>query len=98
MKLDVLLASLAPVKVEGSSDREVSAITYDSRRVSAGSMFVALRGEHVDGATFIPRAVAAGAEAIVAENDFVAGGATKIIVPNAREALADLAVCFYKEP
>ena len=98
MKLELLLASLAPIKVEGPADREVTAITYDSRRVSSGSMFVALRGEQLDGATFIPRAVAAGAEAIVAENDFAAGTATKILVPNARDALADLAVCFYEHP
>lgn len=98
MKLELLLAAVATTKVEGPPDREVTAITYDSRSVSSGSMFVALRGDNLDGATFIPRAVAAGAEAIVAENDFAAGTATKILVPNARDALADLAVCFYERP
>jgi len=98
MKLDALLTGLGTPAVSGAVDREISAITYDSRRAGRGSVFVAVKGEHVDGAMFIPKAVAAGAEAIVAEKDFDAGDAVKVLVPNARHALADLATTFYDHP
>ena len=44
---------------------EIAAVTEDSRRAGPGSLFVAVRGEHVDGHTFITEAVVRGAVAIV---------------------------------
>ena len=98
MNLAPLLAAISATRVDGSTERDISAITCDSRRAGPGSIFVALKGEHVDAATFIPNAVANGTEAVVAERDFPAGHATKILVPNARHALADLAAAFYDYP
>jgi UDP-N-acetylmuramoyl-L-alanyl-D-glutamate--2,6-diaminopimelate ligase len=46
---------------------EVDAITVDSRAVTRGAMFVAVPGSNVDGLSYVPQAVAAGAVAIVAE-------------------------------
>ena len=45
----------------------VTAVTYDSRQATPGSVFVALRGLHADGAAFARDAVARGAVAVVAE-------------------------------
>lgn len=45
----------------------VEHVTEDSRRVRAGSLFVARRGEQVDGTRFIPGAVGAGATALLVE-------------------------------
>ena len=39
---------------------QVTSIEQDSRRASKGCIFVALRGVHVDGADYIPKALAAG--------------------------------------
>ena len=49
-------------------DRAVSAIAYDSRRVTAGAVFVALKGLKADGVTFAEQAVARGAQAVVSES------------------------------
>ena len=67
-------------------------VTHDSRHVTPGTVFVALRGLKMDGAVFAPQAIAAGAAAIVSES--AAHGtpdAAWITVPDARLALAYLA-------
>jgi UDP-N-acetylmuramoyl-L-alanyl-D-glutamate--2,6-diaminopimelate ligase len=45
--------------------REVAAVTSDSRAVKAGSVFVALSGDHVDGHQYVKNAIDAGATAVV---------------------------------
>lgn len=42
-------------------------VTFDSREVVAGDLFIAMRGETTDGHRFLARAVAAGAAGVVAE-------------------------------
>ena len=98
MKLESLLKDVAATHVDGPLDREITAIAYDSRRVKPGSLFVAMKGEKVDGGIFIDNAIAAGAEAIVCESGQAKGRATVIVVPNAREALAEIAANFYQHP
>jgi len=98
MKLDALLKNVATINVEGSTDREIGSIAYDSRRVKPGSVFVAMKGEKVDGGIFINNALAAGAEVVVSESGIPKGRATSIVVANAREALADLAANYYQHP
>lgn len=98
MKLAALLSNVATVKTDGPLDREITAITYDSRRVKPGTLFVALKGEKVDGASFVEKAVAAGAEAIVSEDAEIKTRATNITVKDARLALADLAAAFFQNP
>ena len=98
MKLSALLSQVATIKTEGSLDREITAITYDSRRVKPGTLFVALKGEKVDGAAFVEKAVAAGAEAVVSEEAEIKTRATNITVADARNALADLGAAFFQHP
>ncbi len=45
----------------------VTGVVVDSRRASAGSLFVALRGSRADGHEFISAAIAAGAAAVLVE-------------------------------
>jgi UDP-N-acetylmuramoyl-L-alanyl-D-glutamate--2,6-diaminopimelate ligase len=98
MRLEEVIKGIRTNHVFGSLDREIDSLAYDSRRSGPNSFFIALKGEKVDGAQFIPKAVAAGAAAVLSETDVDAGGATKIIVSNSREALADLAANFYRHP
>lgn len=71
-------------------------ITADSREVTAGTLFVAVRGEKQDGARFIPEAIARGASAIVAEEAFPGAEAVcQIVVDNARRAQALFAAAIY---
>src|SRR5205814_675229 len=99
MQLKQLINELVPIRVEGPQDREVAGITYDSRRVTPGMVFVAIPGQKTDGHGFISSAVDRGATAIVCEQDgFVSQRATKIKVADAREALARAAAAYYQHP
>jgi UDP-N-acetylmuramoyl-L-alanyl-D-glutamate--2,6-diaminopimelate ligase len=97
MKLGALLAQAKIPVPEGSADRDVRAIAYDSRKVKDGSLFVAIPGFHRDGADFVGAAVKSGAVAVVAERK-VRTKAPVAVVPDVRAALADLAVEFFDHP
>jgi UDP-N-acetylmuramoyl-L-alanyl-D-glutamate--2,6-diaminopimelate ligase len=80
-------------------DVPCTGITHDSRRVTAGSVFVALKGLKRDGAAFAAQAVAAGAGAIVSEQGAPdASPVPWVVVPDARVALARLAAEFFGHP
>ena len=98
MKLEALLSSIQPIKVDGSLDREITSLCYDSRRAQKGSLFFALKGEKADGSAFIDQAVGAGAEAVVSETPELKTRATNIVVANAREAMADIAAAYFQNP
>ncbi|MEI7731447.1 MAG: UDP-N-acetylmuramoyl-L-alanyl-D-glutamate--2,6-diaminopimelate ligase [Verrucomicrobiota bacterium] len=99
MQLKQLLQAVPTLKIEGTVDREVTGITYDSRRVTPGVVFVAVPGQNVDGHEFINSAIDRGASAIICErNGFSSPRATKIKVADAREAMAHAAAVFYGRP
>ena len=99
MQLRQLINELPTVSVEGSLDREVAGITYDSRRVGPGMIFVAIPGQNVDGHDFINSAIDRGAAAVICQrNGFVSQRATKIKVTDVREALALAAAAYYQHP
>jgi len=54
-------------EVIGSTHMAISSVTFDSRKVTKGSLFVAVKGTAVDGHLFIEKAIADGAAAIVCE-------------------------------
>lgn len=86
--------------VIGNPDITVSEIIIDSRKVSAGSMFVALKGTQMDGHTFIEKAIERGASAIVCE-DLPKNQPTNVTflhVQDAAETLGHLASEFYDNP
>ena len=80
-------------------DIKIKNLSYDSRKINPGDVFVAIPGLRSDGYDFIPQAIEKGAAYVVAEKDFTAPpGVQKIIVPDARVALAELASRFYHYP
>src|SRR3989475_11896844 len=89
------------VTVRGSLDREITGLTDDSRRVSPGWLFVAVKGTQSDGHRFLAQAVAAGAGAIVVETGRVSGetlasiGVAVVQVGDSRRALGLLASWLY---
>lgn len=92
-------------KLVVTSETEVRGIQYDSRKVEKDNMFVAIRGVTTDGHKFIDQAVGQGANVVVVEDDavrpdgfFLHAGVVKIVVPDSREALAQLAANFYGHP
>ena len=90
------------VSLEGRTDTEVLSVCSDSRKVEAGSMFVAVRGFAVNGHNFIEGAIAKGACAIVYDDpsaiSSMAEGVTYIRVESSRGALGIIASIFYDRP
>ena len=86
--------------MQGSTGFEVKDVQIDSRKVSEGTLFVAIRGEKTDGHQFIDKAIALGAKSILCEvmpTEF-AEGITYVQVNNTNEAVAYVAHNFYDEP
>src|SRR5574337_429835 len=82
----------------GNLDVSINAITDDSRAVSADSLFVAVKGERVDGHEFIPAAVRGGVVALVSQQP-VSGVLLPLVrVDDSRKALGLLGSRFYGDP
>ena len=80
---------------------QVTSIEQDSRRASEGCIFVALRGVHVDGADYIPKALAAGCHIIVTEHtrpESVSDEVVWLTVTDTAKAIAVLASVYYDRP
>ncbi len=86
------VASLTHGELVGSvADLHIDAITTDSRHVPAGSLFVALNGEHFDGHAFVDDVAARGARAVLVERSRPSRTLPSIEVDDTRRALGDLA-------
>ncbi len=88
------------ISCEGSLDKEISDIAYDSRKCIKDCMYIARKGFKVDGHDYIPSAIKAGAMAIVCEKEVSTKkeGITYIQVKDSKIAQAQLATCFYNYP
>lgn len=71
-------------------------VRTDSRTVEAGDIFVAIPGPKLDGAKFIPQAVANGAKYVLTCSDIKECGATIVRHPDPAEALGQLARAYFK--
>ncbi|MFQ5926879.1 MAG: Mur ligase family protein, partial [Terriglobia bacterium] len=99
MRLNEILDAIEPVSTRGPTEVEIAAIRYDSRLVNPGDLFVAIRGEKLDGNDYVASSFTRGALAIVSEKPAPAGfDRTWIQVPCARRALALAAANFYRHP
>ena len=97
MKLKELLLNIPVLATNADPELEISEVIYDSRKVTRGSLFVAVTGFAADGNRFIPMALEKGAGVIVTakkpEGDF-----PYVLVESDRQALALLGCNFYGHP
>ncbi len=98
-----LIDILAPVDVLetiGETEKEISSIQFDSRKVEKGSLFVATCGTQVDGHSFIASAIEKGAVAVVCEKmpETCVEGVTYVRVADSNEALGRMASAYYDYP
>ncbi|RXE72275.1 UDP-N-acetylmuramoyl-L-alanyl-D-glutamate--2,6-diaminopimelate ligase [Muribaculaceae bacterium Isolate-002 (NCI)] len=95
-----LLSAVTATKVIGPVDRTITLLTDDSRKVTDGAMFVAVRGVTVDGHSFIPSLTDRHPAAIVVETmpETLFDGVTYIQVENSAAALGHLASQWYGNP
>ncbi len=97
VKLSDLLAGL-PAERRRFHEADVRGVTCDSRRVEAGTVFVAVPGNRLDGMAFSSEAIRRGCTAIVCESDLPGAPVPVIVVPSARKALAALSARFHGDP
>ena len=97
MKIRELLKNIPVLATNVDPELEVTEVVYDSRKVTKGSLFVAVTGFAADGNRFIPMALEKGAAVIVTakkpEGDF-----PYVLVESDRQALALLGCNFYGHP
>ncbi|WP_298754842.1 UDP-N-acetylmuramoyl-L-alanyl-D-glutamate--2,6-diaminopimelate ligase [uncultured Psychroserpens sp.] len=86
--------------VVGSTSIAVNGLHFDSRQVSKGDVFIAIKGTVADGHQFIDTAIEKGAIAIICEvlPENLKDGITYVEVENASQALAFMAANFYGNP
>jgi len=82
----------------GAASVEIGGISYHSARVERGDLFVAVRGFVHDGHDYVGEAVRRGAAAVVLEREVGAGVAARVLVEDARRAMAVLACEVYGHP
>lgn len=100
MILDDLLQGIVLLKTVGSADMQIENIQFDSRKVEAGSLFVATKGTAADGHQYITTAIEKGAVAVVCE-DLPADqtpNVTYVKVENSSDALGKMASAWYGFP
>lgn len=93
------LAAAAGAALLGDGAAVVSDVVYDSRQVTPGALFAALRGADLDGHDYIGAALERGAGALLVEQP-VAGDVPipQLIAANSRQALAGVAAAFFGHP
>lgn len=101
MKLQDLFSKISVISSSQLPDVEVLGIYNDARQVQAQTIFVAIRGNTVDGHSFIPQAIQNGALCLVVESEDMIPASyvgARVVVANSRVALDKLAATFYGFP
>ena len=99
MELKDLLNKVSIKEVSGPTALPIDNIQFDSRKVSKGSLFIAIKGTQVDGHNYIDKAIELGASAIILE-DIVEypDNITVVKVESSHFALGMAASNFYGNP
>lgn len=100
MELQHLLQCISPSQVIGPKNPEVTSLTFDSRKVAPGAMFVAVRGTVADGHRFIPLLEHSGVTAIVCEQlpEKILPHITYVTVDDSSVALGRLCSQWFDNP
>ena len=98
--LKEILYKVAIEAVKGSTDIAINTLDFDSRKIEANDVFVAIRGTISDGHDYIEKAIHLGAIAIVCETfpENIVNGITYVQVQDTNTALAFMAANYFGNP
>ncbi len=97
MKLKELLQGVEIIEATANMELNIPQVAYDSRKVEAGCLFVAVSGFATDGNRFIPMAMEKGAAAVVTATRPIQD-VPYILVKSDRLALAQIGANFFGHP
>jgi len=100
MELNKIIEGIDILSFSGEKDKDITEIVFDSRKVKAGSLFVAVKGSKTDGHDFILKAVESGASAVICESlpDEPSGDITWIVTRDSAMALGLASSNFFGNP
>jgi UDP-N-acetylmuramoyl-L-alanyl-D-glutamate--2,6-diaminopimelate ligase len=100
LRLNEIIEKVEVTGRTGDQDPRIGKITFDSRQVAEGDLFVAVTGLQADGHQFIDRALQSGAAAVVCQEpgQETGPGVPLVQVSDSRKALAQMAAAFYGYP
>jgi len=100
MILSEILSHIKTREIIGAADTDITGIDIDSRRATAGHLFVAMRGTQTDGHAYIAKALENGAAAVMCEElpAELTDGVTYVVVDSTMKNVGPAASMFYGEP
>jgi len=104
MQLYDIIKHINFLEIIGNDKIEISSIEYDSRDVKKNSLFVAVKGLHVDGHDYIQKAIDNGATAIVVDNRDIFESMKKnlkivlMLAESSVKSMALMSKTFYGDP
>ena len=99
VKLNTLLRQVPEIRHEDNiPSLAITGISFDSRQVQPGNIFIALEGGSFDGHAYIPQALDGGAVAVIGRKPLDLDGIPYFKVSNPRETLAYVSAAFYDFP
>ena len=104
MELKKVLNGLENLKAKGDLNVEIKKVETDSRKVTEGTLFIAVKGFETDGHMYIEGAIKNGAVAVMVEEGFdlkstsFPENVSIIVAPDTRYAKAIVACNFYDNP
>jgi UDP-N-acetylmuramoyl-L-alanyl-D-glutamate--2,6-diaminopimelate ligase len=100
MKLSELIERIEVKAVVGTVDLDIKDVDIDSRKVSHGHLFVAIKGTQTDGHQYVPKAIEQGAVAVLCEQlpQDVPAGVTFVQVESTEAAVGPVATAFQGYP
>jgi UDP-N-acetylmuramoyl-L-alanyl-D-glutamate--2,6-diaminopimelate ligase len=100
LRLSEIIEGMEFTARSGEGDPVIGKISFDSRTIDQGDLFVAIRGAEADGHLFMEAAIKSGAVAVVCESpgDLLNKPLPLIVVIDSRRALAQMASAFYAHP
>lgn len=99
MRLEELLENLEYKCLQGSLDKDIKSVVFDSRKADKDSLFICIKGAVSDGHKYAEDVVQKGASVLIVQDEVkVSEDITVIQVPDSRYAMACISAAWFGHP